>query len=69
MWGQVLCGACTPPKAAYFSADGRCESVRRDAVEASCQVDGLVYPNGASGVVVSVASEWFTIANVPGVVY
>lgn len=48
--GDVVCGACASPSGAYCSAEGRCETVWGASGDASCQVDGVVYPSGSSDV-------------------
>lgn len=43
----VVCGPCRAPLSAHCSSKGRCED---DFDEASCKVDGVVYPSGASNI-------------------
>lgn len=48
--GGIVCGACLEPKRGYCSAAGRCEDFNDGGGAASCQVNGKVYPDGATGI-------------------
>jgi hypothetical protein len=48
--GDVLCGACLPPVAAYCSAEGSCVDVYDWGTGAACKVGDQTYPSGSAGV-------------------
>jgi len=45
----IVCGPCQAPASAYCSTEGRCEPLFEDG-EAACQVNGVIYESGASGI-------------------